>query len=157
MRAAPRSARAAIRGYLAMWALVFAVAVGAGVAANRGRALVFAAAILLATGLAHSLAGERFILVPLFRRELPRMLGDRALTARTLRFVWHEFTIGLWTAGALLASAADGVLGPREVARSVAVAFAGNAALSFVVSRGRHLSWAAFVAVAVSAWVGAPS
>lgn len=149
--------RAALRGYLRMWAMVFVAAGAAAATASRGRPLVFAAGLLFATGLVHSVAGERFLLVPLFRRELPRLLGDRALTRQTLRFAWHEMTVALWAVGALLVAAADGAISAAEVARTLAAAFAVNAVISFVVSRGRHLSWAAFAAVAVAAWLGAPS
>ena len=51
--------------------------------------LVTAAALIWLTGLAHSVLGERYLLMRLFRREevLPRLLGSTAFTAGTLRFV----------------------------------------------------------------------
>lgn len=140
--------------YLSMWAALFAVAVAAGAAS--GRALAFAAALLFATGAAHSIAGERFVLMRLFRRaDMPRLLGSASLTRQTLRFVWHELTVAMWAAGALLLAVADGAVSARDVARIVSLALAANAAMSLVASRGRHLSWAAFAAAAAAAWIGA--
>lgn len=49
--------------------------------------LYLAAFLAAALGLAHSLLGERYILIRLFRREnLPKLFGSTAFTQRTLRF-----------------------------------------------------------------------
>ncbi|MDC7807411.1 hypothetical protein PQS31_11325 [Luteimonas sp BLCC-B24] len=54
-------------------------------------ALLYLAAFLAATlGVAHSILGERYILVRLFRRNnLPKLFGGTEFTTRTLRFAWH--------------------------------------------------------------------
>jgi len=56
--------------------------------AHGGTMLVtIAAALCFALGLAHSVLGERYILVHLFRRtDLPKLFGDDRFTRRTLRF-----------------------------------------------------------------------
>ena len=52
--------------------------------------LSIAAVLIGGTAVAHSVLGERYILVRLFRREnLPRLFGSDELTKRTLRFAWH--------------------------------------------------------------------
>jgi hypothetical protein len=55
-------------------------------------ALYVAAALMVGVGIAHSVLGERYILMRLFRRgELPRLFGGTEFTARTLRFAWPVF------------------------------------------------------------------
>jgi hypothetical protein len=45
-------------------------------------------------GLAHSVLGERYVLMRLFRRtDLPKLFRGAELTIRTLRFAWHLTTI----------------------------------------------------------------
>ena len=47
----------------------------------------FAAFLVVALGLAHSILGERYILMRLFRREdLPNIFGSAKFTAQNLRF-----------------------------------------------------------------------
>lgn len=144
----------AVRGYLSIWFALFAVAGAIAAAVSEGRLLVFAATILLLTGLAHSVLGERFILARLLRRsDLPRLLGSEALTRRTIRFAWHLTSVAWWGAAALLLASADGAISARDVARILSIVFAASAAISAVVARGRHLSWAAFGAVAIATWI----
>ena len=47
---------------------------------------ILAAVLCFAVGLAHSVLGERYILVRLFRRtDLPKLFGGTEFTVRTLR------------------------------------------------------------------------
>lgn len=117
-----------------------------------------AAVLLLALGTAHSWLGEKFILIPLFRRgKLPRLFGGEEFTRRTLRFAWHLTTAAWWGIAALFlvlsGARPDASLG--AISRVIAVTFLASAVISFVVARGRHLSWAVFLAVALLVWVGA--
>ena len=111
--------------------------------------MVIAAVLLLAIGLAHSYLGERYILVRLFRRDLPALFGSDAFTKRTLRFAWHLTTVAWWGYAALLlfqfASA-------RTSLRVISVTFLVSAVVSLVGARGRHLSWVVFLAVAGLTW-----
>jgi hypothetical protein len=53
-----------------------------------------AAGLCIAIGLAHSVLGERYILIRFFRRtDLPKLFRGAELTIRTLRFAWHLTTI----------------------------------------------------------------
>lgn len=115
-------------------------------------ALLAAAALLLAIGLAHSYLGERYILVRLFRRELPKLFGSDWFTRRTLRFAWHLTSVAWWGFGALLAALAAGRDARAAALLATAVTFALSAAVTAAASRGRHLAWPAFLAVAVLAW-----
>ena len=114
-----------------------------------------AAGLCFVLGLVHSTMGERFILIPLFRRaELPKLLGSTAFTERTLRFAWHLTTIAWWGLAVIFyfmawdrlsASAASGVL---------AGIFLASAAVTMVLSRGRHLAWLVMLAIGAIALYG---
>ena len=99
--------------------------------------------LLFALGLAHSVLGERYILVRLFRRDnLPRLFGGTAFTIRTLRFAWHITTVAWWGMAVLLWQAASG----GDLGRSAVLTVLGwtmllSGVLPLVITRGRHLSW----------------
>ncbi|WP_197017249.1 hypothetical protein [Pseudoxanthomonas suwonensis] len=80
--------------------------------------LAFAAFLAIAMGLAHSVLGERDILMRLFRRaDLPKLFGGTEFTARTLRFAWHVTSIAWFGFAALLLRA--GGEGPAERGRRI--------------------------------------
>lgn len=120
------------------------------------RLLLIAAGVAVLLGVAHSYLGERYLLVRLFRRgELPKLLGSVDFTKRTLRFAWHLTSVA-WVgfAGLLvtLASSEDGA--GRLEARIISATFAASGVLALVGSRGRHLSWILFFAIAGLVWFG---
>lgn len=121
--------------------------------------LLVAATILAATGVLHSWLGERYILIRLFRRsDLPRLFGSDLFTRRTLRFAWHLTSIAWWGfAALLLVLAMQTEMGPASwsVVTVVRWVFLLSALVALVGSRGRHLSWVAFGAVAASLWLAA--
>jgi hypothetical protein len=108
------------------------------------------AALVLAVLLAgaHSYLGERYILMRLFRRDdLPKLLGGTEFTKGTLRFAWHLTSVAwIGLAAALLA--------PSRVAEVVALTFGISGLVALAGSRGRHLSWIVFFAIAALAWAG---
>jgi hypothetical protein len=117
--------------------------------------LLLAAALLALTAVAHSGLGERYILRRLFRRpDLPHLFGSDRFTRRTLRFAWHITSIAwLGLAGVLVVLAADGPPPRDTLLRVVAATFAASAAIAALGSRGRHLSWIVFTAIALLAWL----
>lgn len=116
--------------------------------------LLIAAFLLVAIAIVHSVLGERYILVRLFRREnLPRLFGSDWFTKRTLRFAWHLTSVAwLGFAVLLVVLAQPGAIAPHLLARVVSVTFLLTALIAGVASRGRHLSWIVFLAVACLAW-----
>jgi len=101
-----------------------------------------AACLAFALGAAHSVLGERYILVRLFRRDdLPRLFGGQAFTRQTLRFAWHITTVAWCGFGLLLVMAADGDLDRVDVLRVVGWTFIVSGMLPLAMTRGRHLSW----------------
>jgi hypothetical protein len=120
--------------------------------------LLFVAALLtFAVGVAHSVLGEKYILMRLFRRpDLPKLFGDTTFTVRTLRFAWHLTTIAWWGIGAMLVLASRGLLTAGNSPRVIAATMAATAAIILVSSRGRHLAWPVFLAIAIlSLWAAA--
>lgn len=114
--------------------------------------LLSAAALAVLLGLAHSYLGERYVLTRLFRRTpLPKLFGSDWFTRRTLRFAWHLTTVSFWGLAALLVLAASSPTDAdfRQGALvTVAVTFLVSAVVAFTATRGRHLSWIVFVAMA---------
>lgn len=107
-------------------------------------ALPLAAALAVAIAGLHSYLGERYILVRLFRRsDLPHLFGSDLFTRRTLRFAWHLTSVAWIGMGAAL------VWDPQ---RALALAFGTTALAILAGSRGRHLAWAVFAAIAALAW-----
>ncbi len=119
--------------------------------------LTIGAVLAFGIGLAHSCLGERYILIRLFRRgNLPRLFGSDDFTKRTLRFVWHVTTIAWWGLGAVLVVYAAGQVDQagRVVLVVVALTFLITSVITLVHTRGRHLSWVVFLAIAVLCWLG---
>jgi len=120
--------------------------------------LVIAAGLTIMLAAAHSYLGERYILIRLFRRDnLPQLLGGVEFTKQTLRFAWHITSIA-WLGLAtllLLMSSSPGVA-YRAQAHVIAVVFGVSGVAAFLGSRGRHLSWIVFFAIAALVWLGYP-
>lgn len=104
--------------------------------------LHFASALFFLLGLAHSVLGERFILIRLFRREdLPKLFGGTDFTRRTLRFAWHITTVAWWGLAALLWQAGSGALTQQSTLAVVGFTAVASGVLPLVITRGHHLSW----------------
>ena len=113
-----------------------------------------AAALAVAAGAAHSVLGERYILSRLFRRSsIPPLFGSDVFTRRTLRLAWHVTSIAWWGAAAAWCAIGSGGDG-RAGIRALSVTFLVTAAVIAVGSRGRHLAWPVFTAIAAATWVG---
>jgi hypothetical protein len=119
--------------------------------------LLVAALLVVLLGAAHSYLGERYILIRLFRRDdLPKLFGSDVFTKRTLRFAWHLTTVAWLGLAALVVLITRPGAAPSRgaVGAAVAATAAVSAVVTVVGSRGRHLAWAVFVAIAAAAWIG---
>ena len=112
-----------------------------------------AAVLALGVGVAHSWLGERHLLVRLLRRtDLPPLLGGVEFTRGVIRFAWHLTTVAWWGLAAVLVFLSGAVQGfsvAKGVLLSIAATFAVSAVLTAAASRGRHLAWIVFTAIAV--------
>src|SRR5271168_5275586 len=105
-----------------------------------------AAFLTFAVGVVHSILGERYILVRLFRRnDLPRLFGGTAFTIRTLRFAWHITTVAWWGFAAILVLLARLSVSLHSLSFVLAVTFLLTGAITLVVSRGQHFAWPIFL------------
>ena len=110
-----------------------------------------AAGLCFALGVAHSVLGERYILIRLFRRgNLPKLFGGTEFTARTLRFAWHLTSVAWWGAAVLFWYMARN----RLSLASAAGVFLVSAAVTLFASRGRHFAWPVFLAIGLIALYG---
>lgn len=120
-------------------------------------ALRLAAALAIGLAIGHSVLGERYILIRLFRRDhLPKLFGSDVFTKRTLRFAWHLTTLAWFGLAAVLLAVASGppAPAPRFFSDLVAVIALASGVVAAVGSRGRHLSWLVFLAIGILAWWG---
>jgi hypothetical protein len=98
--------------------------------------------LIVALGLAHSVLGERYILVRLFRRtDLPKIFGSSDFTMQTLRFAWHITTVAWLGLAALVFTAGQGELDAASALRIVGYTAIASGFLPLVITRGKHLSW----------------
>ncbi|MGQ0536582.1 MAG: hypothetical protein ACT4PT_10975 [Methanobacteriota archaeon] len=111
--------------------------------------LLGAAGLLVAIGVAHSYLGEKHILRRLVRREdLPKLFGSDVFTRRTIRLAWHATSIAWWGFALVLLSPED----PDHVLYATSATFGVSAVIAAVGTRGRHLSWIVFAAIAALAF-----
>jgi len=115
--------------------------------------LLFVAALLaFGVGIAHSLLGEKYLLMRLFRRpDLPSLFGGTRFTMRTLRFAWHITTVAWCGYGAMLWVASRDRLSQDNALTVLAITMLVTALLILIASRGRHLAWPVFAAIAAAA------
>lgn len=114
--------------------------------------LIGAAVLIVGIGVVHSWLGERHIISRLLRKDnLPILFGDDSFTRQTLRFAWHLTTIA-WFGLAGVLVVLSGVLAEIRVSDGVVFAIAQtfilSAVLALILTRGRHLSWVVFTAIA---------
>lgn len=111
--------------------------------------LYIAGFLAILIGFLHSLLGEKYILVRLFRNNnLPQLLGSDWFTKRTLRFAWHITTVAWWGFAAILflfASASPNI--QQGALLVVGAVFLISGMFSAGFSRGKHLSWVVFGAI----------
>ncbi len=119
--------------------------------------LIIGTILLLIIGIIHSYLGEKYILIRLFRREdLPKLLGSDWFTKRVLRFAWHLTTLAWWGFAAILyVLSTPSVNIHSEILIIITVVFALSGLTSLLFSRGKHLSWLFFFAIAAISYYGA--
>ncbi len=119
--------------------------------------LIIGAALVVFIAALHGILGERYIIMRLWNQDdLPKLLGSDLFTKRVLRFAWHLTTVA-WLGFAallLLGAGQDGEINRAAVASVISITFLLSALLSLIITRGRHLSWIVFLAIAATAWIG---
>lgn len=114
-----------------------------------------AAGLAVLVALVHSYLGERYILIRLFKRDLPKTFGGTEFTKNTLRFAWHITSIAWLGFAALLVTMAGAEPRPaRAFANVVAATFLATGLVALAGSRGRHPAWVVFFAIAALVYFG---
>jgi len=118
--------------------------------------LLIAALLVFVIGLIHSWLGEVRLIGPLLDPQKRRGMLEKSVFARQiLRFAWHLTTIAWWGFGAVLASYAFSAPdnSATYVLGIIAATFFVTGIITLVTSRGRHLAWPVFLAIAgLSLW-----
>ncbi|MEQ2353763.1 hypothetical protein [Pseudoalteromonas piscicida] len=111
--------------------------------------MVTAAALLLfLIGLVHSVLGEKYILLRLFKRDnLPHLFGSDWFSKRTLRFAWHLTTIAWWGIAAMLFMFYREMDG-KQMLYVTSGTFLISGLVALIASRAKHLSWVVFFVIA---------
>ncbi len=107
--------------------------------------LIIAGCLLILLSLLHSVLGERFILIRLFRTtSLPPIYGSDAFTRATLRFAWHITSV-VWVGVAyvLLMDESPSAL----FLNAMTGVFAISSFIAAFFSRLKHFSWPVFAAI----------
>lgn len=121
--------------------------------------LLAAGLLLVVLALAHSGLGELLLLRHLGRlHPLPAVVGGERGGERDLRVTWHHLSILAWTFALILihdASLGELGAGERFVIRTISISLVAAAVLWFTGTRGKHLAWPTFLAIAALCWVAA--
>jgi hypothetical protein len=113
--------------------------------------LIFAAFLLFALGVMHSVLGGKRLIAPILARsDLPVILGSLDNTRITLRVGWHILTLFWWGQAVVLVVIA---VAPEHVMSAFLLSLSGCCAvtgvLALVLSRAKHLSWILFLPLAL--------
>ena len=110
--------------------------------------LYLAAFLILLVSLAHSVLGERYILIRLFRRgDVPKIRGSVELTKLTLRFAWHLTSLVWLGMAAILLNIAHPPVTTASLGLITGCCFFLQFLTAVIASRGRHFSWIFFLAI----------
>jgi len=116
---------------------------------SEGYMLMTSACLAIFLGLVHSYLGERYILIRLFKRDLPKLLGSDWFTKRVLRFAWHLTTLAWWGfAAILIVLSAPGEYIQKQILVIISVVFLVSGLFSAAFTRGKHISWVFFWLIA---------
>lgn len=115
--------------------------------------LEFATLLLIFIGFIHSILGEKYILIRLFRLDnLPHLMGSDWFTKRTLRFAWHITTLAWWGFACMLFIMSNEqnieTLKAKMLWVIVSV-FLISGIISLIFSRAKHLSWIVFLLISL--------
>ena len=113
--------------------------------------LLGAAFLTVAVGVVHSWLGEKRLIGPLVAPERRHgILAASAFSRGVLRVAWHITTLAWWGFAAILGALASAPLDgqTRIVLVIIAVMFLLSGVITLIASRGRHLAWPVFLAIA---------
>ncbi len=113
--------------------------------------LLLAGILMFFIGIVHSLLGERRLIGPLLAPDKRSgLLAQSSYSRSVLRYAWHMTTIVFWGFAAILVtlSIVTPTPGIRPILIVIATTFLLSGLLALGISRGRHVAWPLFLAVA---------
>jgi hypothetical protein len=113
--------------------------------------LAAAAVLTIAVGLAHSILGEQRLIGPLLDPDRRQgLLAKNQFSRGVLRFAWHLTTLAWWGFAAIFAVLSTVPLAGHDsiILAVSAIMFGLTGLIALITSRGRHLSWPVFLAIA---------
>ena len=115
-------------------------------------ALYAAAFLAFVAGVVHSYFGERYILGRILRwPDFGGLFRDPTFTARVLRLAWHATSIAWWGFAGILTLLAQPPVSDRKISLILGITFLVTAIAVLVGSKGKHLGWPLFLAIALVA------
>ena len=112
-----------------------------------------AAVLLISIGLAHSLIGERLLLIPLFHEKSVQLFRKKPYMKMVLRFAWHITTIAWWGLALVIIDFAYNENPSHLAVHSITATITLTGIIILYFSKGRHLAWIVFLAISCSLWV----
>lgn len=118
--------------------------------------LLTSACLITIVAMIHSLLGEKLIVKPILRLDLPHILGSDFLTKKTLRLAWHLMSVAAFGfAGILFFYSFQVITNDASVTvKIISAVFIVSSVVSVFVAHGRHFSWWAFLLIGILAWLG---
>lgn len=111
--------------------------------------LITSAVLITITGVIHSVLGEKLILLPVLKMQLPPLIKSDVFMKRVLRMAWHMTTLVWLGIGYILFELAKQPLDATGIlfTKTILVVCLVSGIFSLVWARGRHFSWMIFLLV----------
>jgi len=115
---------------------------------------ITAAFLLFVIGIAHSVIGERLLVIPLFKEKSVELFREKSYMKNVIRFAWHITTIGWWGMAVVILDFAWIENPPVLSVHALAGISLLISVIIFGFTRGRHLAWIVFMAISICLWTG---
>lgn len=113
-----------------------------------------AAIMLSMLGIAHSILGEKLLLIPLSNEKSVVLFRRRPYAVPVMRFAWHITSIAWWGMALIIIDFAK-VENPLLFSvHALAATFALTGIIILAFSKGRHAAWFFFLMIAGCLWLG---
>ncbi|MBI9075957.1 MAG: hypothetical protein JEZ02_11130 [Desulfatibacillum sp.] len=116
--------------------------------------LMTAAILLVAIGLAHSVLGERFLIAPLLADRNMKIFNKAPLAKNILRFAWHITTVAWWGMAVAVWDLSGKTAVNSLTVYGFVAAFVVTGVMILAWTRGKHVAWIVFFAIAGCLWAG---
>ena len=113
-----------------------------------------AAFLLFAIGIAHSVIGEKLLIIPLLQEKSVELFKTKPYIKRVIRFAWHITTISWWGMALVVIDLAQMEVPSALSMHSLAGTSLFISLVIFRYTKGRHLSWIVFLSISICLWTG---